>query len=393
VTGTIAVGSRPWGLAFNRDRSLLYVANSGGTNISVVSPFMGREVERIQTPNVKLYDVPIIAKKIPDPYGFMETDSVEAFFPTSVTRYDYSDRPQFIGVTQNENLIFSTLPTATARNGTLRIHNREQNRLEIVTDYAEERLAMRLVIANADSAFLVPASPDNLIRVCPRPRSEDPAIDAFLPAICMEGPVNFVQEAIEFAGYDTRFLYGMDIREVGLADTTFVAVSGDHSTIAFGEGARENGRVVTLTETLGHSGPLIRTGEARDLVGNVAERVVGLSLNFNGSLGLARGREAYFFSTNLRLQGFVDTETGGGGVDMHPDNPTVRRAFVSGVQPNGLAFIDVMDTFHFQRVARIFLRDPVTGPVRAVRDAYGSLKVYAVTQAGLVAIDVNADDL
>jgi hypothetical protein len=392
VNRTIAVGSRPWGLAFNANNTLLYVGNSGGTNISVVSPVSMTEVERIQTPNVKLYDVTFEAQifENPDSPG----DSISGLFPSSVERFDYSDHPQFIGVTQNENLIFSTLPTAAARDGTVRVHRRQQDRLEIVTDYAENRIGSKVVIANADSAFLVEADPDNLIRVCPRNRSANPALDRQLPQICYTGPINSVEQQIAAAGYDTRFNYGMDIAEIGLSDTTFVAVSGDHSTVAFGEGARNNARVMSFVDPLGlPNGPLAKFGEIRDLVGNTAERIIGLGLNADGSLGVARGTEAFFFNRELRLQGVVETEAGFGGVDMHPDNPAVRLAFVSGVEANGLAYIDVMDTFHFGRVARIFLRDPVTGPVRALRDTSGQLKIYAVTARGLVVLDVNPNDL
>jgi hypothetical protein len=89
----------------------------------------------------------------------------------------------------------------------------------------------------------------------------------------------------------------------------------------------------------------------------------------------------------------VETDPGGGGVEMHPDNPSVQRSFVSGVQADGLAFIDVMDSFHFQRIRRIFIRDQVVGPLRAVRVPGGGLRLYAVTQGGILAVDVNAADL
>jgi hypothetical protein len=390
----VAVGSRPWGLSFNRERSLLYVANSGGTNISVVSPTQKTEVERIQTPNVKLYDVAFQAKKIeiPNPDTTAVPDSVDAYFPSNVTRFDYSDRPQYIGVTQNENLVFSTLPTAAARDGTIRVYRPGQARLEIVTDYAEERVVNKVVIVNADSAFLVAADPDNLISVCPRNRSTNVLLDRTLPVTCYAGPVNQVEETITALGYDTRFIYNLNIDEIGLADTTFVAVSGDHSTIAIGEGARENGRVISLTDPAGGvDEPFVRHGEVRDLVGNTAERLVGLALNYDGSLGLARGSEAFFFSTDLRLQGVVETDLGGGGATMHVDN--LPRAFVSGTTPDGLAFIDVVDTFYFQRLGRIFLRDPVTGPIRAVRAPQGGLKIYAVTAGGVVAVDLLSNGL
>jgi DNA-binding beta-propeller fold protein YncE len=391
LAAPVAVGSRPWGLAFNEDNSRLYVANSGGTNISVISSASRSEVERIQTPNVKLYDVSFEPARVPDP---VSGDTVDALFPTNVTRFDYSDRPQFIGVTQNENVVYSTLPTSAARDGTVRILHRNQDRLEIVTDYAEERVGGKVVIENADSAFLVSGSPHDLIEVCPRNRSEDPTLDHNLPETCFTNSIDVVQATIAAAGYDTKFHYNVDITEVGLSDTTFVAVSGDHSTVAFGEGARQNGRVMSFLDPAGQpNGPLVRFGEIRDLVGNSADRVYGLALNHDGSHGLARGSDVYLFSESLRLLGTIDTEAGTGGVDMHPDSPDVGLAFVSGVQPNGLAFIDVVDTLHFGRERRIFLRDPVTGPVRVVRVPGGALKIYAVTQGGLATLDLYASDL
>lgn len=393
LVAPVPVGSRPWGLAFNEDRSRLYVANSGGTNISVVSSTTRAEVERLQTPNVKLFDVSFEPARVPDP---VTGDTVEAFFPTNVRRYDYSDRPQFIGVTRNENIVFSTLPTSAARDGTLRILHRDprrgSTRLEIVTDYAEERVGGKVVVENADSVFLVPATPHNLIEVCPRNRSKNPGLDGNLPERCFTQAIDVVQAMIEAAGYDTEFHYNVSIEEIGLSDTTFVAVSGDHGTVAFGEGARSNGRVMSFVDPAGRpDGPLVRFGEIRDLVGNSADRVYGLALNHDGTHGLARGSEAYLFSESLRLLGTIDTESGTGGIAMHPD-PDLGLAFVSGVQANGLAFIDVVDTLHFRRERRIFLRDPVTGPVRVVRVPGGALKIYAVTQGGLATLDLYASD-
>lgn len=395
ITATVSVGARPWGLAFNRARSRLYVANSGGTNISIVSPSGLNEVERILTPNVKLFDVTYEPKLYLNPdTSAAAPDSLLGYFPSSVRGYDYSDRPQFIGVTQNENLIYSTLPTGAAPDGTIRIWRTAQKRLQIVTEYAERRLAGKLIIAHADSAFLVAARPSSLIEVCPRARSADPTREP-LPRICVTGDVLFVQDSLRRAGYDTEFLYNRDIAEIGLSDTTFVAVSGDHSTVAFGEGATGNARVMVLAEGAGDAAtsPLLKSGEIRDIVGNTAERVIGLSLNRDGSLGVARGEEAYFFDRDLRLQGTVGTGQQSGGVDMHPANPDQRRTFVSGVEENGLAYIDVIDSFHFRRIGRIFMRDVVTGPIRAVPLSNGALRIYAVTARGVVVVDVLARDL
>jgi hypothetical protein len=392
----VEVGSEPWGLAFNQSEDRLYVANSGGTNISVVSPSGMSEVSRIQTPNIKLFDVAYEPAQMPNPDAGApgEPDSISGVFPTSVTRHDYSDRPQFIGVTQNENLIYSTRPTDAAADGTVRIYRTEQARLEMVTQYAENRPGGKLVILNADSAFLVSADPNDLIDVCPRPRSADPAIDGTLPEACFFGEIGQVRDTLAALGYDTEFHFNRDIEEIGLSDTTFVAVSGDHGTVAFGEGAQQNARVMVLVDSAGAApnDPLYKHGEISDLVGNTAERVIGLSLNSDGSLGVARGAQAYFFSRDLRLQGVVATGAQAGGVDMHPDSPDTPRSFVSGIEDNGLAYIDVVDSFHFNRIARIFMRDPVTGPVRAV-DTGSSLTIYAVTASGIAVVEVLTDDL
>lgn len=395
LSGQVAVGARPWGLAFNRDRSRLFVANSGGTNISVVSPGSLSEVDRIQTPNVKLFNVTFTAQRVLNPNaGEGQPDSISALVPGSVTRHDYSDRPQFIGVTQRENLIYSTLPTGAAPDGTVRIWHADRERLEIVTEYGENRVADRGVFINADSVFLVPVEPNNQILVCPRNRSTDPALDRTLSGECVMGFVDVVADSLRRMGYDTRLL-NLDIEEVGLSDTTFVAVSGDHSTVAFGEGARDNARVMVFEDRAGAPGgtPLRKFGEIRDIVGNTAERVIGLALNSDGSMGLARGSEAYYFSRDLRLQGVVATGSPSGGVDMHPQDPALRRSFVSGIEENGLAYVDVIDTFHYRLVARIFMRDPVTGALRAVPRSGGGVTIYAVTARGVVALDVHPRDL
>lgn len=389
ITSSISVGSRPWGLAFNPAGDTLYVANSGGTNISVVSPASMLAVRRIQTPNMKLFSV--------------DFDPITGE-PGSVTRYDYSDRPQFLAVTQNNNLIYSTRPTPAASDGTVRIYRpgsgTREGRLEMITDYVENRPEGKLIILNADSAFLTPGQ---LLQVCPRARSADPTIDGTLSESCYTGSIASVRDTIAALGYDTEFHYNKDIAEIGLTDTTFVAVSGDHSTVAFGEGVIDNARIMVLVDSAGSgpTDPLYKHGETSDLIGNAAERVIGLALNADGSMGLARGDEAYYFDKELRLQGMVETGAPTGGVDMHPQNtncpasdPTVgcRASFVSGVEASGLAYIDVVDSYSFRRVSRIFMRDPVTGPVRAVATASGFM-IYAVTAGGIVAVEVLTNDL
>ena len=132
----IIVGSRPWGVtAWPRDRNgtkgdTLLVANSGGTQISYVDlnaglSGSGAEVFRYLLPNIIVYTI-------------TTTTSATSGLPIRVrTKYDFSDRPQYIGATCHEAggvctevlLTYSTTPTGgqpgpfADRNGTLRWEN------------------------------------------------------------------------------------------------------------------------------------------------------------------------------------------------------------------------------------------------------------------------------
>jgi hypothetical protein len=391
---SVRVGSEPWGLALGRNRDTLFVANSGGTNISLV-PLRGATLQedqgaRIFTRNEQLFNV------------LFDTESLA---PSSVTRYDYSDRPQFIAQASNGSLVYSTKPTGAAPDGTVRIYNPRQRAAEIVTGYVSRHSAGRAIVVNADSTFLVAGEPKRLL-VCPRRRPGDTADPA-----CIVGNVEFVHSALEAmrrqppnqAGgrYDTRMDVGADIEELGLSDTTFVAASTNRQFIAVGEGARTQARI-PLFQVAGDT--LKLQGDVRDLINNTNERVIGLGLNADGSLGTARGTQVYFFDRSLRLQGVTASGTPTGGVAMHPENAGYpegsahRQAFISGVDERGIPYIDVIDTFNFFRVSRLFLRDPVTGALavapRAASDPPEiALRIYAVTRAGVVGIRVAARDL
>ncbi|MGI8874434.1 MAG: YncE family protein [Egibacteraceae bacterium] len=386
----VRVGAQPWGLALGRTRDSLYVANSGGTNISVV-PLGGAvlaeaEDRRISPPNELLFSVEY------NP----ETGEV-----STVVLYDYSDRPQFLAQASNGLLVYSTRPTAAASDGTVRIFDPRKPRSDIFIGYVDRSTPGRAIVVNADSAFQVPPSQ---VRVCPRRRTGD----TFDPP-CIEGSAQGVSAALttmrsqppnaQGARYDTRLDLGADIAEVGFADTTFVAASTDRRFIAVGEGVRENARI-PMFEALGDS--LVLRGDVRDLISNTAERVIGLGINRDGSLGVARGNDSYFFTSRLRLLGTVASGAPTGGVAMHPGNAGYpgggqRLSFVSGIE-DGRPYIDVIDTFNFFRLKRIFTRDPVVGALvvapRAPGDAADvNLRLYALTSAGVLGLSVTNADL
>lgn len=389
-----SVGSRPWGLAVGSSGDSLLVANSGGTNISVVSiPTTGtpQEVRRIRTADVELYDVTYDVK----------TDSVNG-----VVVVPFSDRPQFLGQLSSGQILYSTRPTDTGREGTVRIYDRrkdtsyEFNRgTEVFINYAR-RVGGRAVVVNALSASL---GLESTLVVCPRrllPTQADPA--------CIRGLVGGVNAALTSlrnAGLsDTRLDVGVDIASIGLSDTTFVATSTQRNAIAFGEGVVQFGRILYFQ--LDRNGALQGSSrESADLVQNASDRVIGLGLNSDGSLGVARGNQVYFFDNALRLSGVTRSGSPTGGSAMHPLNVNYpandgrRFGFTSGTDASG-PYIDVLDTYSFETIRRLPVRDRITGAVIAVPVPAGDpeaslyvIRLFALTPSGILRIGVTAADL
>jgi hypothetical protein len=385
----VRVGSQPWGLAIGRGRDTLYVANSGGTNISVI-PLREATLEEAQDRRIFTRNERLVSVSYSDEDGQ----------PSEVTLFDYSDRPQFIGQASNGLLVYSTRPTPSATDGTVRIYNPRKLREEIFTGYVDRHTPGRGIVVNADSAFLGRSA----VVVCPRRRVGD-TVD---PS-CIVGNVFTVADSLtrlralpaNAAGgkWDTRLDLGADITEVGFGDTTFVAVSGDRNYVGVGEGVRQNARI-PLFRAGGDS--LVLVADVRDLISNASERVIGLGLNYDGSLGVARGSQAYYFNNAARLQGVVASGSPAGGVAQHPDNAgypggSFRLSFVSGIDPTG-PYVDVIDNFNFFRVKRIYTRDPVVGALavtpRAPGDAANvALRIYALTSRGVVSLRVTNADL
>ena len=120
--------------------------------------------------------------------------------------------------------------------------------------------------------------------------------------------------------------------------------------------------------------------QVSDLLTNPSEEVRGLGLNYDGTLGVVRGQfAAYFMSPpDLRLQGLTEIPmaTVGAGATLHPlhanartlENlggeyrPDTHLAFVA----SGEHTIDIIDTQRFTRIGRVYIRDIVNGPLRAV---------------------------
>lgn len=415
ASATIAVGSQPWGLtigsrADGTPSDTLFVANSGGTNISVVglsNPVL-TESRRIFTANNLLYDVRY---------------STTADTVSRVFEIDYSDRPQFLGQVRTGQVLYSTKPTSTAPDGTVRIHDDSKilyvparddtdpisegatNRgPEIFIRYAERRENFATVVNALDAGKAGGLLGGQLV-VCPRPIS--PSQPSNLG--CYSGYVSevaFSMDSLRSLGLtDTRVDLNTDATTIALSDTTFVAVAGNHAAVAFGEGAVDIGRILYFASRPG--GALVgTTRQTRDLIGNAAERVIGLGLNFDGSLGVARGTQVYYFNNELRLQGTVESGAPTGGSAMHPLNSGYpandgrRISFSSGIEAGGAPFVDVLDTYSFRRLRRLYIRDSVTGALIVVPVQPGdpeagvyALRIFALTENGVIRIGLTAADL
>ncbi len=358
---TIAVGSQPWGLTFDHaTQDILYVANSGATNISQVDVVSETEVDRISTPNTILWEV--------------EQDG-----PTfNRTFFDFSDRPQFIAQDSEGWFVFSTRPTGTAPDGTIRLG-----------EFLGPDMAVRLV---TDHSLLLDVDPGEdrwAIAQVDFMRTEN--VPGIVAETHLPGDMGDIRESAVHDGFEAPraavedlrgqlagsvhdlFLPevsrgGWDVEAVGLSDTTFIAHSQDRSAVVVGEGATApTGRIFYWRAA---EKSFTRVTTVSDLTGNVSERVLGVASNQDGQLSVGRGLFAtYFFNPLLGLEGEIPIQPGGGGVALHPlhsggpldASPEVSLAFV----PVGEGTIEIHGTRNFQLLGRAYIRDTMVGPVRA----------------------------
>ena len=192
-----------------------------------------------------------------------------------------------------------------------------------------------------------------------------------------------------------------------------VAASDDREWIAFGADA---GPIVLWDVSASRIHRRLLTA---DLISNASERVTGLALNGDGSLGAARGQlGSYYWNTSLRLLGSTrfnaEQQATAAGVALHPDHPSVEGAVTCS--PTTVSFVGranqvirILDTVHFRERGRIHIRDNIVGPLRAGpplpsdNDGAGSsctgadcvvVKLYGITDAGgMVVVDVRRRDI
>lgn len=382
----INVGSRPWGIsAWPRSRSgdmgdTLLVANSGGTNISYVNLLTGttgREVFRYALPNIVAYSITTVKSNTTDQPI------------TQRTVYDFSDRPQFIASTctggtvpgspcQDVIVVYSTTPTPGqstpfAKQGTMRWENLTRRTSHFFFEQAMGQSAGRSDTLEIERFAAAGFGSDSLL----------------LPAR---------QTIVTPSG---TFNYSVVVRldQLAFRDTTFVRNSGNFRRAVVGEGGPVLGsRAMTYDATMGLDQstplPVIDRGLSRpldvtDFIANTFSRVQGVGINFDGELSAVKGDSTYIFDRTLRLQGILQSKSGIGGLDFHPlntgpnSNPLrTRLAFVASSD----AVIDIFDTYCYQKIASIPIRDPIVGPVRASIRPNGQIVLIGATVRGVTLV-------
>ncbi len=401
----VAVGSLPWGMAISNNPDTLLVANSGGTNISRV--FIGSTsatsmhedlAHRILTRNTYLFSITVTRDAT--------TGKIRL---TADGPISYSDRPQYIAQSKGGRVFYSTRPTDAAPAGTLRWLDpslpvpdpRQIWQYGVIQETTTEQYAL----FNVDSIAIFQALPTDTtsdrLTIFDHPYGQ--ASGSIV--VSDPDPVVAVGEAVA-GGSDAELISHIDISSLALEDTNFVAASGNKQWIAFGEGHSSGaGRVVMVADSAGavpnFFSPLVTI---QDLTDNASEKNFGIALDKTGLTVASHGLQSYFASVSdpfhLRLQGKYDSFDDGAGIAFHPGANGVltsqdqRLAFVGSASGN----IEVVDIAYYIRRARLQLKNPIYGPLRVSLPMPGDppdviLKVFAVSQQGLVVIDLTATDI
>jgi hypothetical protein len=389
----IIVGSRPWGIsAWPRDLNgtmgdTLLVANSGATDISYVNlngSGSGREVFRYALPNIVAFSV-------------TSTKSAAGFILQQRTKYDFSDRPQYIASTctgagpdcGDVVVTYSTTPTPgqsepfDKKNGTLRWENLTRGTSHFFFEQAVGQSADR-----ADTLEVI------------RYDANTGAATTLVP----------YRQSVIGGGSSASYSVVVRLPDLAFRDTTFVRSSGNFRRAAFGEGGPVSGtRALTFDVSKGLSNTAVLldgtvvtlsvptndlgvspAADVTDFIANSFARVQGVAMNFDGSLTGIRADSTYLLNVNLRLQGILGTTASNAGLDFHPGNNgpnsfplSSRLVFAASAEP----VIDVFDSYCYKKVASVPIRDPIIGPIKAaLRPLTGQLVLVGATKGGVVIV-------
>ena len=389
----------------------LYVANSGGTNLSRV--YIGASTAS----GMKEDLVNRLVTRVSFMYKITEVRDVNTgkIHITVSAPISYSDRPQYVEQSVSGRLYFSTKPTSAAPLGTVRY-------MDPAAPAPDERFILAFaksgtdpnsfLVANIDDAGVTPASATSLandaLTLCDHASGSAAAPTCVTSTGGILAAVDALTLAVPQTDIDAR--PNLDENSIGLSDTTFATASGDGKWIAFGEGHTSSayGRALmlqddgTVPDQYTYASPAINI---LDLIKNAANQVYGIALDKTGKTVGIHGAESYFATVdqpfNLRLQGSKSTFSQGAGIAFHPNADGVttpqqnRLAFVASAN-GSIEMIDIA-YYDYQRGA-LATKYNLSGPLRASLPFPGDdpsvvFKLFGVSSQGLVVIDVTASDI
>ena len=398
VAGGIPVGSRPLGISlWPRDTlgnyaDTVIVANSGGTNLSIVDVKNRVERRRHPLPNYEIGKVSIVS-----------VDTATGAVVTRTTFFDYSDRPQYLATTCHNNCanviaVYSTTPTGAQS---------QSNRAYM----AWEDLTAPAAAPSGHFFWEIAGNggADTLQVVAIRDTAPGFPNRILLLSAAVGQTVNFEQLVVQ----DTTFLRNSGdfnhavMGEGGGANLAFArAFAFDSRPGLFtinGSGCAGSLRALAIAAALGCTGSQdggVSSGTyVSDFVVNRASRVTSVATNFNGRTNFVRADSIYVMDFTLRLQGIIQVGAQNAGMDVNPNNNFDARfrgsnGFGGNGNVNGRllytarpdANIEVFDSYWYGSVATIPLRDPIIGPVRLALNGAGVQVLVGVTANGVVVV-------
>ncbi len=316
----IPVGSRPWGIAlWPRDTvtgangDTVIVANSGGTDLSIVDVRLGQQRRRFQLP---LFRVQTVHSK---------TDPATGKINLEITEYSVSDRPEYLGAvcrggptckpaggaTGDVIAVYSTTPTAGQ---SIPLPLRGSVRWENLTSAAPQS---HFFWEHAGATFT--------------------SANDTLQLLANRGP-SVPEELLLGAGCG-RIIAKL---ELGFLDTTFVRNSGNFTRVIIGEGGSSTAPALVFARALSYDGTLpfaartcydtsgtkvvgseqVDKGvsqalEVRSFIANTAIPVKSVGVNFTGLANLLRADSVYVLDRNLRLKGIIHIGPPNFGLDLN----------------------------------------------------------------------------
>ena len=408
----IVVGSQPWGMALSRTAPLkdtIYVANSGGTNLSRV--YIGGSAAGMKEDLVNR----LVTRAS---YLFKLTEVRDASTGkiriTTSLPILFSDRPQYVEQSAAGRLYISTKPTVQAPAGTIRY-------LDPAAAAPDERFILdfafagadpnSFVVTNLDAVFVTPApatsTANDVLTLCDHPSGTTAQPTCVSNSNGILATIQALQATVPTT--DVDYAVNIDFNSLGLTDTTFVGASGDGRWITFGEGHKapvarnfllfDDGSVPNRFTYASGSLNIV------DLMNNSSDQIFGVALDKTGKTLGVHGTETSFSTVTVpfaqRLQGKKTTFATGSGIAFHPNADGVntpqdsRLAFVAS--NNGT--IEAVDIAYYDFVrGALATKFNLYGPLRASLPFPGDpasvvFKLFGLSPKGLVVIDVTAADL